>query len=558
MKKFAYWMLLFLLHLPGAAVAEDLYWLEYSQSSLPNSAEQEGVREVFDWNSNLNLGLQDEVIWLRFTTSEDLSDQELYINNPLLHQVTLFQLSPETTFAAIWQPVNPVLEVSFLGEKRPAARPRFSLEADSRYLLRLETSQAVRLGIFMQTREATARDQQLFYLLQGAYFGLVLGLAIYNLLLYQRLKDPSYLWYVGFACSVALYFFFQKGLSFNFLPFLSLAANESLMFTATGLSNLLTLEFVRRFLRLDHQDPWLVPSFHWMQRVLLVLLPLAWLPWPGLMVLVYSLVSPVVILLVVVASWRAWKLRAFRPARWLLLAWSFLILGVTLFILAAQGILPHHFLTYYGFQLGAVSEILLFSLALADRIQVLQQEKEELAGDRLVLQQLSDRDSLTGLFNRRHLDSYLDKALSCLREEKLPLVVALVDLDDFKQFNDTWGHLQGDLALQHFSQLLKEKAREEVKIHRYGGEEFALVFLGLPLEATTRWIESCLHELQERPFAVTEADQVTLTATAGVAEGLETDTAANLLERADKALYQGKRDGKNTLVISQEFTQQAT
>jgi two-component system cell cycle response regulator len=159
------------------------------------------------------------------------------------------------------------------------------------------------------------------------------------------------------------------------------------------------------------------------------------------------------------------------------------------------------------------------------------------------VKELSVRDTLTGLYNRRVLEEILS-----IEENKripAPFAILIIDLDDFKVINDTFGHPAGDRVLSVLGKILLENCRKENIVARYGGEEFAVLLTNTGLSVALQVAERLRIKLSEQDFAFS-GRKVSLTASIGVAHN-EGNTAVmeSLLARADQALYQAKRNGKN-------------
>jgi diguanylate cyclase (GGDEF)-like protein len=171
-----------------------------------------------------------------------------------------------------------------------------------------------------------------------------------------------------------------------------------------------------------------------------------------------------------------------------------------------------------------------------------------LANERLA--HLSITDPLTGLANRRRMAESLQEEWQRSRRTGAPLTLAMVDIDNFKQFNDIHGHQAGDRCLQHIANELKRTVRETDLVARYGGEEFAIIMADTDaesgLEAAER-VRVAIIDLHEQ----LTAEQV-VTASIGVAmlEDAEQQNTDRLIERADAALYQAKREGRNRVCLA--------
>jgi diguanylate cyclase (GGDEF)-like protein len=157
----------------------------------------------------------------------------------------------------------------------------------------------------------------------------------------------------------------------------------------------------------------------------------------------------------------------------------------------------------------------------------------------LRLQDLADRDGLTGIANRRRFDGFLDQCLLRARERQQPLGLALVDVDHFKRYNDTHGHQAGDEILRQVAKRLTEGVRGDTLVARYGGEEFVLVAPGCEL--------SVMRDLAERLRMQIAASLPGLTVSIGICafDPASTESAEALVARADAALYRAKDAGRN-------------
>jgi diguanylate cyclase (GGDEF)-like protein len=167
------------------------------------------------------------------------------------------------------------------------------------------------------------------------------------------------------------------------------------------------------------------------------------------------------------------------------------------------------------------------------------------------LLELSMRDPLTGLFNRRHLDSALPIQERRARAHGGSLGVITFDLDFFKDLNDTYGHDAGDTALQAFAQILREGSRSDDIACRSGGEEFVVVLPGADLEGTLSRAERIREALASHPLQHGTQRLPTITVSAGVAAF--PDNGGNLTEvlrAADRALYRAKDGGRNRSVVA--------
>lgn len=158
--------------------------------------------------------------------------------------------------------------------------------------------------------------------------------------------------------------------------------------------------------------------------------------------------------------------------------------------------------------------------------------------------QTSATDDLTNLANRRAFSEAAAAELVRARRSRRPLGVALVDIDDFKPVNDTFGHSTGDRVLREVAEVLREHFREIDLPARLGGDEFAVLLPEANLAGSREAAERFVHALAEHGFGEGESLPCRITASVGVAASADLEIEA-LLEAADRALYRAKRQGKN-------------
>ena len=163
----------------------------------------------------------------------------------------------------------------------------------------------------------------------------------------------------------------------------------------------------------------------------------------------------------------------------------------------------------------------------------------------------SIRDAVTGLFNRRYLEESGERELYRMARGKQPAGLAMIDLDHFKTFNDTFGHEGGDALLRAFGQFLREHLRKEDIACRYGGEEFCILFCESTLDDTVRRAEQLRSEVCHLTLQYRGQHLGAVTVSIGVASYPTHGSAlTDLIAAADRALYQAKADGRDRVVTA--------
>jgi diguanylate cyclase (GGDEF)-like protein len=180
----------------------------------------------------------------------------------------------------------------------------------------------------------------------------------------------------------------------------------------------------------------------------------------------------------------------------------------------------------------------------------LRKNMEELELMNRNLEQLANHDGLTGLLNNRCFRESLDLEMARARRYNHPFSLVFMDLDHFKQYNDTQGHPAGDRLLKDLARLLKTHSRAVTVLARYGGEEFVALAPETPKDGALTYAERLRSTVEKHRFEGCESQPFgKVTLSAGVATFPEDgEEAATLIERADKALYEAKKGGRNRVV----------
>ena len=166
-----------------------------------------------------------------------------------------------------------------------------------------------------------------------------------------------------------------------------------------------------------------------------------------------------------------------------------------------------------------------------------------------ILRNLMMRDSLTGLLNHTKTKEQLAIEVDRVKRLGHSISVAMIDIDHFKNVNDSYGHSTGDRVLRSLSRLLGQRLRQTDVIGRYGGEEFAVIMNGTHAEDAVRVLDE-IRESFAQMVHYADGKEFRVTFSAGVAEAPPYADAENISEAADKALYEAKRTGRNRIVLA--------
>ena len=164
---------------------------------------------------------------------------------------------------------------------------------------------------------------------------------------------------------------------------------------------------------------------------------------------------------------------------------------------------------------------------------------------------LSTKDGLTGVFNRRYFDIDVKQMVQKSQETKKPLCIMMFDMDHFKQVNDTYGHTAGDEVLKTLASILKTSFRVTDVVARYGGEEFIVLLNNIDLQGALPIAEKTRFLIEATEFAIPDPiGRIHKTTSIGVAEYHQGETTEDFLSKVDKALYEAKEKGRNKVVAA--------
>ena len=421
------------------------------------------------------------------------------------------------------------------------------------------------------------------YAIQAWYFGIATAMILFNLLLFAVLRDRTYLFYVIYVGLMMLGLASKNGLAPE-SPWdaLLLNSNEA-YYSGVSLALVGMLLFTRRMLQTRESLPrtdrlmlalvglyLLTPALYWMA-----------LPVFARAAVLLNLATALLIVGVAVAC----AFRRQRTAYFFIGAFALLIAGGTTTILRAIGLLPTNVFTVDGIQLGSAMEMMLLAFALADRYNVMRREKARVKDELLRAQQqlvetlqqservleqrvaertdelqalnrrletLSLTDGLTGIANRRHFDVMLSQAWSHAQRNGESLALAVMDVDWFKPYNDHYGHPAGDACLRQVAQALSATlCRSSDLMARYGGEEFVFLAQNSGVEGAlglARRVAEAMEALH-LPHERSPLGHVTLSIGVAAMVPQPGQLPEVLLQRADAALYEAKRGGRNQVVV---------
>jgi diguanylate cyclase len=441
---------------------------------------------------------------------------------------------------------------------------------------------------------AASNDENLA---QGAVVGILLVMVIYNLFVSFSTRDINYLYYIGFVASYLLFHLSLTGYMFAYVWPHAVRWNSIAISTFVASSGIFTCLFTASFLKLRSFSR---PAFLWVRALLvlsaaLFVLTFA-LPYSTTIRLGAAVSMPIAITALTMGYWRWWKGAKF--ARFYCLAWSAILIGLSVLNASKLGWLPINMWTENASQIGIVMLVVLLSFTLADRINtdrtlrinaqavalgherkarasqhalILAKERAnrelearvesrttdlnttlaqlKIANDQLFA--LSTTDGLTQIANRTCFDAAMVVELRRAQRLSVPLTVILFDIDHFKRINDTYGHPAGDACLRTLTERLRPRIHRAGDIlARYGGEEFVIALIGVEAEQSAALAEEFRSSIESMVVSFDNLP-LRLTASFGLVSAVPRPDSQVLdyVSAADRALYVAKNEGRNCVRI---------
>lgn len=188
-----------------------------------------------------------------------------------------------------------------------------------------------------------------------------------------------------------------------------------------------------------------------------------------------------------------------------------------------------------------------YQLLLENNLEKMTIDKQELLVRSAIMENMSKVDALTDMYNHRTFQEYFDTIIEQVSRADRSLQLAILDIDDFKKINDTFGHSVGDIILKRIASKIKTMVTAEDITARYGGEEFAVILTNKTMKQSLRLLESIRKTIQDEMHVELNKN---VTVSIGVHEYYKGEAKEEAFNKADKALYKAKRKGKNMIVAS--------
>src|SRR5690554_6942558 len=530
-----------------------------------------------------NFGFTDSAWWLWLKLENDSAmplRRLLELSSSLLDYVEVYAVDAEQRVVQEWETGNRRAFSSRPVQHHTFVLPIYFGPEESRdVFVRLSSHDgllpATPLFVMddMHFLERTQRELMAYSLLYGG----LLALLLYNLLTWLATRERGFFYSVLYLGAFLFLIFILRGFGFQYLwPERPHFTQPMLLLSVGLLYGALTL-FSVDYLNLRRKAPYLFKLLWGLTGlIVLSLLPALGGHFSGPIQWLILLGSSYALLLLGAAGWLC--LKKDRLAAIFLVAWGGFLMGVVLYLLRLGGLVSYGLGSEYALELGAAFGFLLLAFGLAFKINRLKRDKQiaerkhhelqrrhtqeleskvqqrtrELEEANRKLSALVRTDPLTGLLNRRQFETLIDEEIQRRRRDGKPLLFAMMDVDEFKRYNDTYGHQAGDEVLIKVAELLKANFRRAGdRLFRLGGEEFGILLEADSLQAGSFALERFRRELQQLGILHEASGHGVVTGSFGLvccSNYALAPSALMIYQQADQAMYEAKQNNRNRVV----------
>ena len=494
----------------------------------------------------INLGISNSVFWLRFTLlknekrSQGVDDAEqnrflLDLDAQFVYYADLYSqyaVVSEEGEKKVWNVQSrgglKKLDDNELVYRNVAFQLPELMPEPNTFYLRVESKSPLFIPLRIIKEDAFRHILDYNLMLLGLFYGLMLGLFLYNLFIYIFVKDKTYLYYLMYLLTIVAYFLAMNRLTTEFFFRQNPIASAYFSLFFLGIASCFTILYAQSFLNTKK----LMRRVHQFLNLLIIAslgLSVGIFIFDYRLMNQYSTILGLIVPISLLAAGIMAARRGNKNARFYIISSYVVLMGIIVYALTFLAVLPYNLLNFYSFQIATGLEAVLLSIALADKIRLLNQDLSQ-ALNRV---NLGYYDSLTGLNNRRFFEEELQRIDM---QNNLPLTIVTADVNGLKLANDVFGHVTGDLLLKRTAEIISHACREGDIVVRTGGDEFAIILQRTDALQGEKLIQRILQAMNGE-----KVEAVSVSVSFGLATKDKSDKAiSEVLKEADQRMYEHK------------------
>ena len=490
----------------------------------------------------------DAAFWFEFTLLNPTTTAKEYmlsVPTAWLDSVVLYSIKPDGNYT-IQQSGDRVKAADKSIKNRSIAFHLNVSQGSNHFYIKIESQDALQLPMFIYSLENFYTSEDIQNLFFAFVTGTIFMMLLYAFFYFVYLKDYLYGIYIGYLVTFIVMVLSTHGYFLHYLWVDHFDFNEWIY--SIGFIGYLffMLWFAKEFLQTKVTSPLsntLLKIAIVIHLTVLLLSPI--LPYPLIMQfgVISGAITPFVILIPALLSY---KKNSFLT-KFYLIGWSINILFYAVWALSFFAILPYTILLNNANSIGVLIELLILSLGMVYRVDTIVKFNAKLSSD-------VKTDALTNVANRYAFNTDFPLYVQQAQQHNRSLYFAMLDIDNFKLYNDSYGHPKGDEALKEVAKILKDKlSRSCDKVYRLGGEEFGLVICEHSMQQAIASVEKIRQAIESHGIEFDQSDTKVLTASfglIGIRNTKESDYTA-IYKAADELLYNAKNSGRNKIIHKQ-------
>ena len=375
-----------------------------------------------------NLGITSSTFWIRFSIKNETPNDELLLElaYPIMDHVTFHQINENGIIESVQYGQDMSYEVRKYDHQNYIFDLNIQQGEQKTYLMSIKTGEQILVPLNVGTRQEIFEHNLGRDLISGLYFGIILVMAFYNLFIFLSTRDNSYMYYILYILFVGAVQACFQGYTFKYLwPNSTWLSINAIYYISAG-SGIFGMIFAKEFIKTDQYAPKLNRGFYILHGLYAICLILTTSAVYDIGFNLMNLTAMSVSMYMIYAAFKVSRM-GYRPAKFFLWAQTIFLLGVMIFVLRNFGVLPYNEFTYYILEIGSGIEVIVLSIALADRINILREEKEASQAQALSVSKENER-----IIREQNiiLERTVEERTQELRKTNDELNVAMTNLKD--------------------------------------------------------------------------------------------------------------------------------